>query len=913
MHSQDFLQTIGVGQQEFSYYDITMLEAQGLVVSHLPFSIKILVENLLRNLGGEAVSADDLVNIASWQQVYSEPVEIPFHPGRVLMQDFTGVPAVVDLAALRDALHRLGGDPQQVNPVIPVDLIVDHSVQVDHYGSYQALGRNVAKEYQRNGERYAFLKWAQENFNNFKVVPPNSGICHQVNLEYLSRVVVTASQHEKRLLYPDTLVGTDSHTTMINGIGVMGWGVGGIEAEAVMLGQPYYMAIPEVVGVRLVNDLRPGITATDVVLAITARLRGAQVVDKFVEFFGPGMRSLSVTDRATIANMAPEYGATMGFFPVDEKTIAYLQMTNRQEQAAFTEAYCRRQGLFYSGETAATYSEVIEIDLAEVSPCVAGPSRPQDKIALGDVKDDYQRFLGNSQHRTASIGQISQFFDESGCVTCRDNVCLPCAAHGAVDLKVDGQETTLTNGSIVIAAITSCTNTSNPSVLIGAGLLARNARAKGLKMPVHVKTSFAPGSKVVRRYLCASGLLSSLEGLGFHIVGFGCTTCIGNSGPLRPEIEKAIVAGNLSVAAILSGNRNFEARIHQHVRGNFLASPLLVVAYALCGRIDVDLTSEPLGLGDQGEPVFLKDIWPDDAEVQALVDCHVKPHQFKAAYDHIFAGDELWARLPIFKGRTFVWDETSDYIKNPPYFEGFQEELSPEPDLSKARALLVLEDSVTTDHISPAGAIPEAYPAGAYLQERGGSKEAFNSYGSRRGNHEVMMRGTFANIRLKNHIAGGKAGSFTLKFPEHQEMYVFDAARRYQEEGTPLIILAGKEYGTGSSRDWAAKGTALLGVKAVIARSYERIHRSNLVGMGVLPLQFMEGESWQSLGLDGSEVFSVSGIAAISAQKILNVRAAKEDGQVCQFEVVARLNTDIEVRYFQHGGILPYVLRTLSR
>ncbi|MBU0680432.1 MAG: aconitate hydratase AcnA [Proteobacteria bacterium] len=913
MKRPDCVRQLVVGNEQFAFYDITLLEEQGVTLSRLPFSIKILVENILRHQGEEGVSGQDLVHIAGWQKKYAEPVEIPLHPARVLMQDFTGVPAVVDLAAMRDALQTLGGDPQKINPVIPVDLIVDHSVQVDHYGSAQALSHNVEKEYQRNAERYAFLKWAQKSFDNFNVVPPNSGICHQVNLEYLAQVVMAAGAQGKRLLYPDTLVGTDSHTTMVNGIGVMGWGVGGIEAEAVMLGQPYFMAIPEVIGVRLVNALPPKVTATDLVLTITEKLRGAQVVDKFVEFFGPGMTELSVTDRATIANMSPEYGATMGFFPVDAKTIAYLEMTNRQQQARITEVYCKRQGLFYSGEITADYTDIIEIDLAAVVPCLAGPSRPQDRIALPDVKKVFGAFVEGGRQKKANLVQLSQFFDESGCVTCRDEVCLPCADHGAVDLTIGGQETCLADGSIVIAAITSCTNTSNPAALVGAALLARNAGALGLRVPVHVKTTLAPGSKVASRYLEDAGLLTHLENLGFYLAGFGCTTCIGNSGPLPDEVDRAISEHNLTVAAVLSGNRNFEARIHQQVKANFLASPMLVVAFALCGRIDVDLTCEPLGADSLGNPVFLDDIWPQAAEIDAVVRRYLGPELFAQEYAALFSGDNLWRDLPVPARKTFNWQEDSSYIRKPPYFENFVIRPAPPGDVAGARALIILGDSVTTDHISPAGAIPPAYPAGAYLLECGISPEAFNSYGSRRGNHEVMLRGTFANIRLRNKIVGDKVGSYTRKFPEGDELFVYEAARRYQEEGTPLIVLAGKEYGTGSSRDWAAKGTRLLGVKAVIARSYERIHRSNLVGMGVLPLQFGDGESWQSLGLDGSEVFAISGITAITSQKILKVRAAKKDGQVIAFTVLAKLNSAIEVKYFQHGGILPAVLRRLRR
>ncbi len=913
MNKQDVFRKLDVGSHQFGFFDINALAEHDLAIDHLPFSIKILVENVLRNMGAAGVSEKDLGNISGWQKKYDEPVEIPFHPARVLMQDFTGVPAVVDLAAMRDALKKLGGDPQKINPVIPVDLVVDHSVQVDQYGSPQALAHNVEKEYERNSERYAFLKWAQNNFDNFNVVPPNSGICHQINLEYLARVVVAGHSHKDSLLYPDTLVGTDSHTTMINGIGVMGWGVGGIEAEAVMLGQPYFMTIPQVIGVRLVGELKAGVTATDLVLTITERLRNYNVVEKFVEFLGPGMKSLNVTDRATIANMSPEYGATMGFFPVDEKTIDYLNLTNRAAQAQIVEAYCKHQGLFYTGESNQQYSDIVEIDLGQITSCLAGPSRPQDRIELANLKDAFQAFLHESNHQNASLIQISQFFDESGCVTCRDDVCLPCGEHEAVTVSIDNQEAYLTDGSLVIAAITSCTNTSNPAVLIGAGLLARNAVAKGLKVPVHVKTSLAPGSKVVIRYLEETGLLSSLETLGFHVAGFGCTTCIGNSGPLHPEIDRAIHENNLSVAAVLSGNRNFEARIHQNVRGNFLASPMLVVAYALCGRIDVDLHNEQLGVDKQGDFVYLKDIWPSDSEIEDLVKQHVRQDLFADEYGSIFTGDEHWLNLQVPEETTFNWQESSSYIRNPPYFEELGMEPSPPVDVVGARTLLALGNSITTDHISPAGAIPEEYPAGQYLKQNGVRKDAFNSYGSRRGNHEVMMRGTFGNIRLINKIVGSKDGSFTLKFPEGKEMYIYEAACQYQKEDTPLIILAGKEYGTGSSRDWAAKGTNLLGVKAVIAESYERIHRSNLVGMGVLPLQFEEGQGWQSLGLDGTEVFSIKGLTEIGPQKILQVKAEREDGQIVNFNVLARLNSNIEVSYYQHGGILPYVLRKLSR
>ncbi len=879
MKKQDFLNTITVSGTQYSFYDISRLEQQGLAQKQLPYSIRILLENTLRKLDGQVVTKKDLQNLCNWKKHYSTPLEIPFHPSRVLMQDFTGVPAVVDLAAMRDAMAVLGGDPDKINPLIPVELVVDHSVQVDHYGSSTALEANVAKEYQRNGERYSFLKWAQESFDNFKVVPPNSGICHQVNLEYLAQVVSSIEQDSTQLLHPDTLVGTDSHTTMINGLGVLGWGVGGIEAEAVMLGQPYFMAIPEVIGVELQGELRPGVTTTDLALSITQLLRSYNVVEKFVEFFGEGSRRLSVTDRATIANMSPEYGATMGFFPVDEKSIEYLILSNRERQARITEAYCRASGLFYTGESNPEYSDVLVFDLASVEPCVAGPARPQDRIPLPSLKAAVRSALGDVKKGVSS--------------------------------RVAGKNVVVTHGSIAIAAITSCTNTSNPQVLIGAGLLAQKAITMGLAVPDHVKTSFAPGSRVVLDYLQEAGLMESLEALGFHVVGFGCTTCIGNSGPLDPELEKSIAEHDLSLASVLSGNRNFEARIHQNIKMNFLASPMLVVALALCGHIDVDLQREPLGSGQDGNPVYLRDIWPQSDEIEALVTQYVRPSQFREEYAAIFRGDSLWRGMLVQKSSTFPWDKNSSYIKNPPYFEGLHREVVEPEDISSARALLLMEDSVTTDHISPAGAIPESYPAGRYLKEQGIETRDFNSYGSRRGNHEVMMRGTFGNIRIKNSLVAPKEGSFTRKFPEGEELSIYEAASRYRQENTPLVVLAGKEYGTGSSRDWAAKGSRLLGVRAVIARSYERIHRSNLVGMGVLPLQFVAGESWQSLGLDGSEIYDIKGLSSMKPQEILTVEARKEDGRRICFEVQSRLSSEIDVTYYRHGGILPYVLRRL--
>ncbi|MCI5115624.1 MAG: aconitate hydratase AcnA [Candidatus Electrothrix sp. AX1] len=888
MSNQEFLQDITVSGKTYSVYNPMLLTDQGVNIDRLPFSIRVLLENILRNMNGTTVTAKDLDQISNWKPQYIEPVEIPFHPARVLMQDFTGVPAVVDLAAMRDAMKAQGGDPKKINPLIPVDLVVDHSVQVDHYGTPQALEQNVTKEYQRNSERYAFLKWAQKNFDNFKVVPPNSGICHQVNLEYLARIVMadvmTDQQNHAPILYPDTLVGTDSHTTMINGAGVMGWGVGGIEAEAVMLGQPYFMSIPEVVGVHLTGQLRPGVTTTDLALTVTQILREQKVVEKFVEFFGAGSKQLNVMDRATVANMSPEYGATMGFFPVDEQTIQYLEMTNRTEQAQVTEAYTKATGLFYHGNEIPAYSKVVELDLSSVAPCLAGPSRPQDRIPLQKLKSTVASTVAST---------------------------IAPSEEKTVTLRIDDQNISLRNNSIVIAAITSCTNTSNPFALIGAALLAKNAVAQGLKVPAHIKTSFAPGSTVVADYLRTADLLSPLEELGFHIAAFGCTTCIGNSGPLHPDIEQAITENDLSVASVLSGNRNFEARIHQKIQGNFLASPMLVVAFALCGRIDVDMENEPIGEDANGEPIFLRDIWPDESEIESLINQHLGEELFQRNYGEIFAGDQRWQAMPVAEATTFPWDDASSYIKNPPYFEQFQQEIRSGEDTFTARALLLLGDSVTTDHISPAGAIPATYPAGQYLFAQGVHKEAFNSYGSRRGNHEVMMRGTFGNIRIKNQLVAPKEGSFTRKFPEDREMSVYDAAMLYQQERVSLVVLAGKEYGTGSSRDWAAKGTQLLGVKAVIAESYERIHRSNLVGMGVLPLVFQQGEGWLQLGLDGSETFTLTGLAEMEPGKTIQVQAQKADGSTIAFTALAKLNTEIEVSYYQHGGILPYVLRAL--
>jgi aconitate hydratase len=910
MERTDYRKTIMVGDQDYHFYDINALEEKGIAtIAKLPYTIKILVENLLRKMDGQVVREEDLLKIARWEKHYAAPKEIPYHPARVLMQDFTGVPAVVDLAAMRDAVKDLGGDPAKINPLVPVDLIVDHSVQVDYFGSADALSKNVAKEYERNSERYELLKWAQKSFDNFSVVPPNSGICHQVNLEYLGRVIIAEKENDILTAYPDTLVGTDSHTTMINGIGVMGWGVGGIEAEAVMLGQPYYMSIPEVIGVKMTGELQEGVTATDLVLTVTEMLRNHGVVEKFVEYFGPGMKNLTLPDRATISNMTPEYGATLGFFPVDEKTIDYLVMTNREQQAEIVESCSKALGLFYSGKEDPDYSAVLEMDLARVVPAVAGPARPQDRISLTNLKSSFATILGCDYERDTDVDHMSKYHDESGSRTTRQEACAP--KKRACELVYNGEQIKLCDGNIVIAAITSCTNTSNPFVLLGAALVAKKAVEKGLEVPAFVKTSLAPGSKVVIDYLEDANLLSYLEKLGFHLAAFGCTTCIGNSGPLPPEIDEAVTKNDLTVAAVLSGNRNFEARIHQRIKANFLASPMLVVAFALAGRIDIDLATEPLGTDREGQPVFLKDIWPKNQEIEDLVRQHVKQQFYKSEYEQIFDGDEFWQKLNVAESTTFNWDEKSTYIKKPPYFDGFSLQTTQPVNVNDARALMLLGDSVTTDHISPAGAIPETYPAGKYLIAKEVAPQDFNSYGSRRGNHDVMMRGTFGNIRIKNRMVGDKEGSYTIKLPEGSEMFVYDAAVEYQEQKTPLVILGGKEYGTGSSRDWAAKGTSLLGIKAVITRSYERIHRSNLVGMGALPLVFKEGESWENLGLDGSESFFISGIENMTPRKSLQVKAIKSDGREVNFEAVARLDTDIDVDYFENGGILPYVLRKM--
>jgi aconitate hydratase len=910
MNHQEFVRRIDSNRNTLSIFDIQQLESKGIADIHrLPFSIKVLVENLLRKLDNSIVTEQDLLAISRWRKHYDEPPEIPYHPARVLMQDFTGVPAVVDLAVMRDAVKNMGGDPGIINPLVPVELVVDHSIQVDNFGTPDALKQNVAKEYERNKERYELLKWAQKSFDHFSVVPPNSGICHQVNLEYLGRVVITEDTESGTIAFPDTLVGTDSHTTMINGLGVMGWGVGGIEAEAVMLGQPYYMAIPEVVGVRLTGALKPGVTATDLVLRITEMLRSENVVEKFVEFYGPGMKQLTLTDRATIANMSPEYGATMGFFPVDEKTLDYLKITNREDRAEIVACYTRETGLFYDGSNDPDYSKTIVFDISEVEPSVAGPARPQDRIVLADLKREFSRMVDRKASKGSAAGVAKHKMENNGCRNTRETG-VPDSTREQKESS-QGAADSICDGSVVIAAITSCTNTSNPFAMLGAGLLAKKAVEKGVQVPSYVKTSLAPGSRVVVDYLNDAGLMPYLEALGFHLVAFGCTTCIGNSGPLDPHIEKAIVDHQLTVAAVLSGNRNFEARIHQRIRTNFLASPMLVILYAIAGRMDIDVTREPIAFDENRAPVFMKDVWPEDEEIQALVAKHIRQSFYEEQYGRIFQGDEFWGKLAVTESTTFAWDENSTYIRKPPYFDGFQLEVSTPSNIVDADALLVLGDSVTTDHISPAGAIPEAYPAGKYLVDKGVPPDKFNSYGSRRGNHEVMMRGTFGNIRIKNRLVSPKEGSYTLAFPEKKEVFVYEAAMKAIKAGKPLVVLGGIEYGTGSSRDWAAKGTRLLNVKAVVAKSFERIHRSNLVGMGVLPLVFNGDDTWESLGLDGTETFSINGIENMVPRKLLQVKAIGEDGKETAFEVTSRLDTAVDVAYFKNGGILPYVLRKM--
>jgi aconitate hydratase len=929
--------TLKVGNKEYEIYRLDALDQQGISTKHLPFSLRILLENLLRTEDGRNVSKDEVRALASWNKHSKPDKEIAFTPSRVLLQDFTGVPCVVDLAAMRDAMQQLGGDPALINPLQPVELVIDHSVQVDEFGTPNAFDVNALLEFQRNKERYSFLRWGQTGFRNLAIVPPDTGIVHQVNLEYLARVVfVNESNHHveneangRPIAYPDTLVGTDSHTTMVNGLGVLGWGVGGIEAEAAMLGQPVSMLIPLVVGVKLTGRLREGATATDLVLTITEMLRKHGVVGKFVEYFGPGLRDLPLADRATIANMSPEYGATCGIFPVDKESLKYLKLTGRSaEQIALVEAYCREQGLFHDEKTPeAEYSELLSLDLATVEPSLAGPKRPQDRVILSQAADSFQKALPSlikpkSGAKTTTTGDAAGFaaFAKPGNGNAKnwETEGGSPAAIGVEDPNVHEHvsanvKDSLKHGSVVIAAITSCTNTSNPSVMIGAGILARKAVEKGLQVPPWVKTSLAPGSKVVRDYLENAGLTPYLEKLKFHIVGYGCTTCIGNSGPLPEEVSRAIDEKDLVVASVLSGNRNFEGRINSEVRANYLMSPPLVVAFALAGRIDTDLRKDPIGKGKDGQPVYLADIWPTQREVEEAVEHSVTAEMFSKSYAEVFAGDERWRGLSIPKGQTYAWEKDSTYIRRAPYFDGMKLQPSPVEDIKRARVLAVLGDSVTTDHISPAGSIKKDSPAGKYLQEHGVKPADFNSYGSRRGNHEVMVRGTFANVRLRNKLVSTEGG-FTRHLPTNQEMSIFEASQKYQAEGTPLIILAGKEYGSGSSRDWAAKGPLLLGVSAVIAESYERIHRSNLVGMGILPLQFPAGQTAESLKLTGEEIFEISGIRNLiehySAGQKVKVRAKGKGGPV-EFEALVRIDTPQEALYYANGGILQYVLRQL--
>ncbi len=907
--------SLKVGSKEYEIYRLDALDKQGISTRHLPFSLRILLENLLRTEDGRNVRKEDIRALAAWNSQSKPDKEIAFTPSRVLLQDFTGVPCVVDLAAMRDAMQQLGGDPTLINPLQPVELVIDHSVQVDEFGTAAALDMNALLEFQRNKERYSFLRWGQTGFRNLAIVPPDTGIVHQVNLEYLARVVFVQESPGKRVAYPDTLVGTDSHSTMVNGLGVLGWGVGGIEAEAAMLGQPVSMLIPLVVGVKLTGRLREGATATDLVLTITEMLRKHGVVGKFVEYFGPGLRDLSLADRATIANMSPEYGATCGIFPIDKETLKYLKLTGRSdEQIALVEAYGREQGLFHDEKTPeAEYSELLALDLASVEPSLAGPKRPQDRVVLSQAGESFSKALPTliKPKSAAKAGAPTvapvvkeRWEGEGGSPT----------AVGVEDANVHEHvpasvKNSLKHGSVVIAAITSCTNTSNPSVLIGAGLLAKKAVEKGLTVPAWVKTSLAPGSKVVRDYLEKAGLTPYLEKLKFHIVGYGCTTCIGNSGPLPEEVSKAIEDKELVVASVLSGNRNFEGRINSEVRANYLMSPPLVVAFALAGRIDVDLRKDALGKGKDGKEVYLADIWPTSREVDEAMQQSITAEMFAKSYSEVFQGDERWRGLAVPKGQTYAWEADSTYIRRAPYFDDMDVKPSPVKDIKKARVLAVLGDSVTTDHISPAGSIKKDSPAGKYLQEHGVKPADFNSYGSRRGNHEVMVRGTFANVRLRNKLVQTEGG-YTRHLPSNTEMSIFEASEKYRAAGIPLVILAGKEYGSGSSRDWAAKGPALLGVRAVIAESYERIHRSNLVGMGILPLQFPAGQNAESLKLTGEETFEITGVGDV-VDHFAAGRTVKLKANGIEFDALVRIDTPQEALYYANGGILQYVLRQL--
>jgi aconitate hydratase len=925
-------ETLEVGGESYSYFRLDSVTGEGLHVGSLPFSLKILLEALLRTEDGADITKADIEAMAGWDPAAEPSTEIQFTPARVIMQDFTGVPCVVDLATMREAVAELGGDPNKINPLAPAEMVIDHSVIADVFGTPDAFERNVEIEYQRNGERYKFLRWGQGAFDNFKVVPPGTGIVHQVNIEHLARVVF---QNKDGVVYPDSCVGTDSHTTMVNGLGVVGWGVGGIEAEAAMLGQPISMLIPRVVGFKLTGELPEGTTATDLVLTITEMLRQHGVVGKFVEFYGPGVSAIPLANRATIGNMSPEYGSTIAVFPLDAETTKYLALTGRSEQQiALVEAYAKAQGLWHDPDHEPRYSEYIELDVSTVVPSIAGPKRPQDRVVLADAKVGFRGALAAYvEHEAEAIsGPYDEALEESfpasdspaseatGMTPRRDYLsCVPADGgrpSNPIEVTVDGQTFTLDHGAVAIAAITSCTNTSNPSVMIGAALLAKKAVEKGLTRKPWVKTTLAPGSKVVSDYYDRSGLTPYLDKLGFNLVGYGCTTCIGNSGPLIPEVSAAVNEGDLAVASVLSGNRNFEGRINPDIKMNYLASPPLVVAYALAGSMDIDITTEPLGVGSDGEPVYLRDVWPTPSEVEDVIRSAISSDTFQAEYADVFAGDSRWQNLPTPEGDTFAWDEDSTYVRKAPYFEGMALEPSPVTDVEGARVLLKLGDSVTTDHISPAGAIKKDSPAGAYLSAHGVEPRDFNSLGSRRGNHEVMIRGTFANIRLRNQIAPGTEGGFTRDFTRADAPVttVFEASEAYQAAGTPLVVLAGKEYGSGSSRDWAAKGTALLGVKVVIAESYERIHRSNLIGMGVLPLQFPAGQNAESLGLTGEETFDVTGITELNdghTPKTVHVKAALEDGHSVEFDAVVRIDTPGEANYYRNGGIMQYVLRSL--
>ncbi|UNK57130.1 aconitate hydratase AcnA [Pseudoxanthomonas daejeonensis] len=907
---------LDVGGQSYAYASLPKL-GQRFDLAHLPYSMKILLENLLRHEDGVTVLPAHIEAVARWDPKAEPDIEIAFMPARVVLQDFTGVPCVVDLAAMRDAVVKLGGRPEQINPLIPSELVIDHSVQVDVFGRADALDINGRIEFERNQERYAFLRWGQKAFSDFRVVPPNTGIVHQVNLENLARVVMTGDANGEAWAYPDTVFGTDSHTTMINGIGVLGWGVGGIEAEAAMLGQPSSMLIPQVVGFELTGRLPEGATATDLVLTVTQMLRKHGVVGKFVEFYGDGLQHLPLADRATIGNMAPEYGATCGIFPIDAESLSYLRLSGRSEaQIALVEAYAKAQGLWHEpGAAPARYSATLHLDMGEVRPSLAGPKRPQDRVLLEDVKQNYRDALvGLTANRDRRSPEVADFIAEGGAAAVGNDALQKGVAH----IEIDGQPVKLRDGAVVIAAITSCTNTSNPAVMVGAGLLARNAAARGLDRKPWVKTSLGPGSRVVTDYLEKAGLLKELEKVGFYIVGYGCTTCIGNSGPLPVEVSAGVASGDLVVASVLSGNRNFEGRVHPEVKMNYLASPPLVVAYALAGTTDIDLTTEPLGTDRDGQPVFLKDIWPTTKEIGDVIAATIGPEMFKQNYADVFKGDSRWNTIDSPDGELYAWDDASTYIKNPPYFDGMTMAVGTIDDIHGARVLGLFGDSITTDHISPAGNIKKDSPAGRFLQSRGVQPADFNSYGSRRGNDDVMVRGTFANIRIKNLFFGGEEGGNTLYFGatgtdggQPAKMSIYDAAMRYKADGTPLLVIAGKEYGTGSSRDWAAKGTNLLGVKAVIAESFERIHRSNLVGMGVLPLQFQEGQNAQVLRLDGTETYAITGLADGSS-RTAQVTARRADGSTVAFTAHVLLLTPKEVEYFRHGGLLQYVLRQLA-